>query len=91
MNPKLFLSVRLSVRPGASSSPAAFPQPHQPGEFRSDQPGGSRQAGNRRHVRGAVRHRRGHADRQRGLALLFSHGLPVQLHRPHGGKSRLGR
>lgn len=81
----------LSIRPGASPSPAAFPQPHQPGELCPDQPGGSCQTGNRGHVRGAVRHRRGDADRQRGLTLLFSHGLPVQLHRPHGGKRRLGK
>lgn len=33
-----------------------------------------------------MRHRRGHADRQRGLALLLPHGLPVQLHRTHGGQ-----
>ncbi|RCU34665.1 hypothetical protein DVA81_19110, partial [Acinetobacter baumannii] len=74
---ELTCSLRPSFRPGASPSPAAFPQPHQPGELCSDQPGGSRQTGNRRYVRGAVRHRRGDADRQRGLALLFSHGLPV--------------
>lgn len=72
---------------GSPPSAAAVPQPHQPGELRSDQPGGSRQTGNRRHVRGSVRHRRGDADRQRGLALLFPHGLPVELHRPHGGES----
>lgn len=72
--------------PGASSSPAAVPQPHQPGELCPDQPRGSGQAGNRGDAGGSVRHRRGHADRQRGLPLLLPHGLPVQLHRPHGGE-----
>lgn len=71
---------------GASSSTAAFSQPHQPGELCSDQPGGGSQTGDCGHVGGAVRHRRGNADRQCGIALLLPHGLPVQLHRPHGGK-----